>query len=116
LKILLDHNIPAQLKPVLIGHQVFTARDLRWDDLENGDLISASQKDGFQVMVTGDQSIFYQQNNRERIISLIVLSRTKRHLLIGQQHLILEAIGRSTPGSFELVHIQNRHAETPAVK
>ena len=105
MKILLDHNIPAQLKSVLSGHQIFTARDLRWDDLENGDLISAGQNEGFQVLITGDQSIFYQQNNRERVISLIVLSRTKRQLLIGQQQLILEAISRSTPGSFELVHI-----------
>jgi hypothetical protein len=60
LKVLLDHNVPVQLKPLLEGHSVSTARAVRWDRLAKGDLIAAAEAAGFVAMITGDQNIVYQ--------------------------------------------------------
>jgi hypothetical protein len=57
LKVLLDHNLPRQLKAPLGMHEVFAAREMRWDALSNGELIHAAEVEGFQVMVTGDQNL-----------------------------------------------------------
>ena len=54
LKLLLDHNLPVHLKAVLTGHIVFTAREMGWDRLKNGALLSVAQEADFQVLLTGD--------------------------------------------------------------
>jgi len=107
LKVLLDHNLPRQLKPLLVGHDVFTAREMRWDGLSNGNLLAAAEGAGFEVMVTGDQNLTYQQNDLKRVIGLVVLTEIDRRLLVGQEALVLTAIERSTTGSYELVVIPN---------
>lgn len=43
-------------------------------ELENGDLLAAAEQDGFQVMVTGDENLSYQQNLEGRKLALVVLS------------------------------------------
>jgi len=107
LKVLLDHNLPRQLKPLLVGHDVSTAREMRWDDLSNGHLLAAAEGAGFDVMVTGDQNLLYQQNDLKRVIGLVVLTEIDRRLLVGHENLILTAIDRSGAGSYELVVIPN---------
>jgi hypothetical protein len=72
LKVLLDHNVPVQLSRLLTGHDVFTTREMLWDLLENGDLLKAAEEAAFSIMVSCDQSIFYQQNNDIRRIALVV--------------------------------------------
>jgi hypothetical protein len=102
---LLDHNLPRQLKPLFLGHEVYTAQQLGWDALKNGALLAIAEQERFTVMVTGDQNLSYQQNDLKRSNSVVVLTEINRRLLIGQEALILEAIARATPGSYELVHI-----------
>jgi len=107
LKVLLDHNLPRQLKPLLLGHDVFTAREKGWDGLSNGNLLATAEGAGFEVMVTGDQNLTYQQNDRKRAIGLVVLTEINRRLLVVEVDRILTAIDRSGPGVYELVEIAN---------
>lgn len=107
MKVLLDHNLPKQLKPLLLGHDVITARDMRWDGLSNGNLLASAEAAGFGAMVTGDQNLSYQQNNLKRTMALIVLTEIDRKLLVGHGDLILSALDRSTAGGYELVQIPN---------
>ena len=116
MKVLLDHNIPAQLKSLLADHETFTARELSWDALENGDLLAAAQAAGFDVMVTGDQSLVYQQNNSRRSIGLVILTRTKRRLLETHYGIIIQALDRVRPGSYESVTIPNERPGMRTVK
>ena len=51
MKVLLDHNMAVQISTLLIGHEVFTAKEMLWDLLENGDLLGAAEEHGFNVMV-----------------------------------------------------------------
>lgn len=57
-------------------HSVTTAYELGWSSLENGQLIARAQADGFDVLVTTDQNLRYQQNLRERSIGILVLTST----------------------------------------
>ena len=80
MKVLLDHNVSEHLKSLLPAHEVVAAYDRRWDSwdsLRNGDLIRAAELELFDVLVTGDKKMFYQQNNKTRRIALVVLSTTK---------------------------------------
>ena len=40
MKLLLDENLPRQLKKVLVGHHVFSVRDMKWNGIENGELLA----------------------------------------------------------------------------
>ena len=76
-----------------------------WDELRNGDLIVAAQSAGFEVLLTTDQNLWYQQNNSKRQIALVVCNTNR--LAILRQHIdeILSAIERATTGSYEVLEL-----------
>jgi hypothetical protein len=90
-----------------LRHDVLTAREMRWDGLSNGNLLAAAEGAGFDVMVTGDQNLTYQQNDLKRSIGLVVLTEIDRRLLVGHANLVLAVIDRLGPGGYELVVIPN---------
>jgi hypothetical protein len=74
LRILFDKNVPVGVRRFLVRHDVHTVVDMRWpDQLENGELLKISEESGFDVMVTSDQNIRYQQNLAGRKLALVVL-------------------------------------------
>lgn len=73
MKVLLDENLPKGLKQDFPGHDVFTVRDKNWNSKKNGELIRLMLEDGFDVLITFDQNITYQQNLNKYLICLIVL-------------------------------------------
>jgi hypothetical protein len=63
LRILFDKNVPVSVRRFLLGHDVRTFAETQWDpQLENGELLNSGETAGFDVMVTSDQNIRYQQN------------------------------------------------------
>jgi hypothetical protein len=74
LKILFDQGTPVPLRRYLGGHSVSTAFELAWSTLENGDLLQAAEDGGFEVLVTTDSKLKYQQNLADRKIAIVVLS------------------------------------------
>jgi hypothetical protein len=76
MKILFDQGTPAPLRHALAGHIVITAFEQGWSNLENGDLIREAEAAGFQVLITTDQNIRYQQNLRDRTLAILVLPTT----------------------------------------
>lgn len=59
--VLFDQGTPVTIRPFLLGHQVETAAQRRWDELKNGELLKAAEDAGFDVFVTPDKNIRYQQ-------------------------------------------------------
>jgi hypothetical protein len=56
-KVLLDHNLPHNLRTGLISlgsHEIVTASYMGWGELKNGDLLREAEQNGFEVFVTGD--------------------------------------------------------------
>ena len=70
--ILFDHVTPKGIARALVGHTVTKAKDRGWDTLSNGDLLDAAETAGFDVFVTADKNMRYQQNPGRRI-ALVVL-------------------------------------------
>lgn len=74
MKILFDTNTPAPLHRYLKGYEVALAVELEWDGLQNGALLDAAEKAGFDVLVTCDQNLPYQQNFTDRKVAVVILS------------------------------------------
>ncbi len=72
--VLFDHSTPAPLASHLTGHSVTEARDRGWDTLSNGELLAEAERAGFDVLLTADRNMRYQQNLSGRKIALVVLS------------------------------------------
>ena len=73
MKILFDQGTPVPLRRCLPAHSVTTAFEQGWCDLENGKLLDAAEQSGFELMLTTDSNLQYQQNLTERRIAIIVL-------------------------------------------
>jgi predicted nuclease of predicted toxin-antitoxin system len=76
MKILFDQGTPVPLRSSLDGHQVETAFERGWNELTNGELLSAAEAEGFDILITTDQNLQYQQDLSERKIAIIVLKTT----------------------------------------
>ena len=62
MKILFDQGTPAPLRRYLAGHSVDTAYERGWSDLRNGDLLTEAEINGYDLLITTDQNMRYQQN------------------------------------------------------
>jgi hypothetical protein len=84
-RILFDQGTPVPLRTHLIEHEVSTAYELGWSQLQNGELLSQAQASGFDALLTTDQNLRYQQSLPSRHLAIIVLMTTswpriERHL------------------------------------
>jgi hypothetical protein len=68
MKILFDNGTPKPIARSLIGHEVTFARRIGWHELENGDLIKQAEEAGYEVLLSTDKNIHYQQNLSDRKI------------------------------------------------
>ena len=75
MRILLDQGIPVPLRAILAGHEVSTAYELGWSTLNNGELLLAAET-RFELLVTTDQNLRYQQNLAGRRLAILVLPTT----------------------------------------
>ncbi len=63
MRVLFDQGTPAPLKDFLPNHDVLTAYELRWSTLKNGELLRAAESNAFEVFITTDTNLRYQQNS-----------------------------------------------------
>jgi hypothetical protein len=74
MKVLLDENLPRALRHELVGHDVFTVSYMGWSSTKNGALLARAAQHGFQVFVTMDNGVAYQQNPATLQLSVVILS------------------------------------------
>ena len=79
--ILFDNNVPRGLARTLNAHTVVEARERGWHLFENGDLLRAAEDAAFDVLVTSDKGIRYQQNSTGRKLALVVLTQGRWRLV-----------------------------------
>ena len=72
MKILFDQGTPTPLRQALSGHEVSTAFERGWQNLQNGELLRSAEAEGFEAIVTTDQSLRYQQNLAARRLGVVV--------------------------------------------
>ena len=73
MRVLLDEQLPRQLAPYFVNHEVRTVQQESWAGLKNGVLLTRAKDAGFSVLVTGDQNMQFQQNIAKRGIGVLVL-------------------------------------------
>ncbi len=73
MRVLFDQGTPVPLRRYLSNHQVSTAFELGWAGLSNGELLQHAESQGFEILVTTDQNLKYQQNLSNRTIAIVVL-------------------------------------------
>jgi len=73
MKLLLDHNIPKNFKSYLTDFEAYTAKEMNWDEKKNGELLSLMIENQFNVLISMDKSIHYQQNISKYPLSIVVL-------------------------------------------
>jgi hypothetical protein len=103
--VLFDHSVPAPLSPYLTGHTITEARTRGWDTLSNGELLDEAEPAGFEVFLTADKNIQYQQNLTGRRIAVVVLSTPQWPLVRLHIEKIAAAVNSAAPGSYAEVHI-----------
>jgi predicted nuclease of predicted toxin-antitoxin system len=103
--ILLDNNVPRGLARALAGHAVTETRERGWATLKNGDLLTAAEQAGFEVLVTSDKSIKYQQNLAGRKIAIVALGKGRWTLIKPHLAKVVAAVNAAAPASFSEVEI-----------
>jgi hypothetical protein len=99
MRILFDHGTPAPLRRALSGHAVATAFEMGWTELDNGALLKAAEAE-FDVLVTTDQNLRYQQNLAEFQLAILVLPTTSWPTLRVHETRIAAAVNVLRPGDF----------------
>jgi hypothetical protein len=106
--VLFDQGTPVPIRPFLKEHTVQTTAERGWDTLENGELLKAAEAAGFDVLVTPDKNMRYQQNLTVRTIALVVLGNPRWPVLRLHIERVVAAVNAATPGSYTEVEIPER--------
>ena len=87
------------------GHEVVEAVERGWEKLANGDLLDAAEAAGFELFVTADKNIRYQQNLTSRQITIVVLGNSTRRAVRRYLDQIASVVAGAKPGSYSEVDI-----------
>jgi hypothetical protein len=102
-RVLLDENLPHKLRLVFERHEVFTAAYMGWEGVKNGELISRAETEGFQVFLTADRNLEYQQNLEKRRIAMVFLTAQDWEVIKPHLDKIVAAVDEAHEGSYRLV-------------
>ncbi|HEY4354175.1 MAG TPA: DUF5615 family PIN-like protein [Acidobacteriaceae bacterium] len=104
MRVLFDQATPVPLRGYLTGHEVRTAAQQGWETLRNGELLAAAEE-AFDVFVTTDKNMRYQQTLTGRKIAVILLTKQQWPELKQHISLVVEAVNNAIRGSYIEVEI-----------
>lgn len=105
MRILFDQGTPLALREHLLKHTVVTAFELGWSDLKNGELLAAAEG-SFDIFITTDQQIRYQQNLAGRKLAILVLLTTSWPRIKKYIPQIQEAVAQINPGEYLAISVK----------
>ncbi len=103
--VLFEQGTPVPMRAFLKGHTVETTAQRGRDKLKNGELLEVAERASFEVLVTPDKNIRYQQNLALRRIALVVLGNPQWPVLRRHVERVVIAVDAAQPGSYTLVEI-----------
>jgi hypothetical protein len=98
MKILFDNGVPKPIALSLVGHEIAYARKIDWHELKNGDLILQAEEAGYELLLSTDKNIRYQQNLTRRKIAIVVLGNQQWSNVRLHLDRIVAAVERSHTG------------------
>jgi hypothetical protein len=105
MRVLFDHGTPSGVAQALLDHDVTEAIDRGWDTISNGELLRAAEDAGFELLLTTDKRIRYQQNLTGRTIAIVVLGNSTWRMVRLYFDRIASAVNAASPGSYAEVDI-----------
>lgn len=102
---LFDHGTPRSIRRFLKNHQVVEAIARGWEQLSNGELLKAGEEEGFDLLLTTDKNLRYQQNLNERKIAIVVLGNSNRPIVHRYIDRVIQTVDSALPGSYTEVDI-----------
>ena len=102
-RVLLDENMPFGVRDQLPGFAVAGVPDMGWAGLANGELLAATERAGFDVMVTGDQNIPHQNDLVGRRLAVVALDTTHWPTVRTNPEPLREAVELARAGSVTVV-------------
>lgn len=73
MRVLLDEQLSRQRAPYFVDHEVRTVQQEAWAGLKNGALLTKAEAAGFEVLITGDKNMQFQQNIAKRRLGVLVM-------------------------------------------
>ena len=108
MRILFDNGTPNPIARGLTGHEVAFARQIGWHEFKNGELLRQAEEAGYDLLLTSDKNIRYQQNLSGRKIAIVVLGNQQWPDVRLHLERIVAAINAAAPGSYSVVEIPRR--------
>ena len=105
MRVLFDQGTPVPLRQLLPADEVATVYERGWSALKNGELLDAAEADGFNVLVTTDRNLKYQQNLSSRRLAIVALSSTSWPRIRAAAELVVSAVGVASAGDYSEVLI-----------
>jgi len=106
MKILFDNGTPRNLIRFLSDkHTVTEARARGWEEIENGDLLSAGEAAGFDILLTTDKDMLDQQNFTGRKIAVVALEHSTWEYVLPCVDEIVADVDNAKPGKIDVVPI-----------
>ncbi len=106
MKVLVDECVPLKLARSLTGHTFATAQQKGWGGFQNGKLLALAEPE-FDLFLTSDRNLQYQQNLKGRKIAVLLLSTNHWPTLKKQAPLVQAALDKIRPNEFVRVEIPN---------
>jgi hypothetical protein len=103
--VLFDQGTPVPIRRFLKEHKVQTTAQRGWEELKNGELLKAAEEAGFEVFLTPDKNIRYQQNLAIRTIALVVLGNPQWPALRQHVDRVVAAVNAARPGTYVEIEI-----------
>lgn len=99
MRILIDECLPRQLKGWLAGkHDAVIVQEMGWANVKNGKLLRSANEAGFDVFVTADKNMYYQQNFAGLRISAVVIPSNRKLLVQKSVTALLQSLEHIQPG------------------
>ncbi len=105
MRILFDQGTPAPLRQHLARHTIDTAFERGWSSWHNGALLDVVEQEGYDLLMTTDQNLRYQQNLADRQLAIIVLLSTSWPRIQWRIDEIQAALDRAAPGDYKEIPI-----------
>jgi len=105
MRILFDHGTPSGIAAALEGHVVTEAIDRGWDRISNGELLRVAEEAGFELLLTTDKNLRYQQNLTNRKIAVVVLSNSTWRFVRPHLDRVCSVVNAANSGSYAEVEI-----------
>lgn len=99
MRILIDECVPRPIKRFLTGHDAFTVQQLGYSSYTNGELLALAEGE-FDLFITSDQNLSYQQNLAGRTLAILMLSTNDWDIIKVSEDSIPAAVNRILPAEF----------------